>query len=289
MNGLTELGRQGFLDGSIDWDTDTIKIGLLDPVATTDTAIKAITGATAATPIVVTCTAHGFANGDLVYIDNVGGNTAANGLWKIANQAANTFELTDPVLGTNVVGISAYTSGGYAVNYGPSTVSDMYDDVSACIVGTDQTLGTKTVVAGVADAADPSWSVVAGGNVVRLIVIYKDTGTPSTSRIIGYLTGKHIVTVAAAAAGSATSVAVDPLTNAIPNGAVLAFSNGRTATLTAGANAGDRTLTVSALANALAAGNRALAPITSSNFPLTTNGGPVGVTFDNGPYKIFKL
>lgn len=289
MNGLTELGRQGFLDGSIDWDTDTIKAGLLDPVAATDVAIKAITGATAATPIVVTATAHGFTNGDLVYIDNVGGNTAANGFWKIANQATNTFELTDPVLGSNAIGLSAYTSGGYAINYGPSTASDMYDDVNGCIVGTDQTLGTKTVTAGVADAADPTFPTVAGGSTVRAIVIYKDTGTPSTSRIVGYLTGKQIVTVAAAAAGAATSIAVDPLVNGIPTATVLAFSNGRTATLSAGANAGDRTLTVSALANALSVGNRALAPITGSNFPLSTNGGNVGVTFDNGPYKIFKL
>lgn len=29
-NSLYDPGREGFLDGSIDWDTDTIKVGLID-------------------------------------------------------------------------------------------------------------------------------------------------------------------------------------------------------------------------------------------------------------------
>lgn len=288
MNGLTELGRQGFLDGSVDWDTDTIKAALIDPV-TPDVGIKTITGATAATPIVITATAHGFANADLVFIDGVVGNTAANGYWKIANVTANTFELTDPVLGTNATGVTAYTSGGFAVNYGASAAGDNYDDINASVIGTDQTLGTKTVAAGVADAADPTFPSVTTGSNVRLVGIYKDTGVQATSRIIGYVTGRFIVTVAAVANVSAVSIAVDPLLNGIANGTVLAFSNGRTATLTALANAGDRTLTVSALTNALAVGNRALAPVAASNYPLPTNGGPITVQFDNGPFKIFKL
>lgn len=74
--------------------------------------LKAITGATNATPIVVTSTAHGFANGQLVYIERVGGNTNANGRRLVANVAANTFELQDPTTGLNVAGNGAYTSGG---------------------------------------------------------------------------------------------------------------------------------------------------------------------------------
>lgn len=53
----------------------------------------AITGATNATPIVITSNGHGLSNNDLVGILNVGGNTAANGIWSVANVAANTFEL----------------------------------------------------------------------------------------------------------------------------------------------------------------------------------------------------
>src|SRR6266550_8917026 len=95
VNALFEKGREGFLDGTYNW-TQAISAALLD-LNTADVGIKAITGATNATPIVITATAHGFTNGDLVFVDGVGGNLAANGLWKIANVAANTFELTNPV------------------------------------------------------------------------------------------------------------------------------------------------------------------------------------------------
>jgi hypothetical protein len=97
-NVLFEKGREGFTDGTLDWDTNSFKWMLMD-LDTADVGVKAITGATNATPIVITATAHGFTNGDLVLIGKVGGNLAANGIFKIANQAANTFELTDPITG----------------------------------------------------------------------------------------------------------------------------------------------------------------------------------------------
>lgn len=71
---------------------------------------KTITGATNATPIVVTATAHGFSDGDAVTIQNVTGNTAANGVWIVDNPATNTFELQGSV------GNAAYVSGGEAVS-----------------------------------------------------------------------------------------------------------------------------------------------------------------------------
>src|SRR5262245_42514387 len=126
-NTLYEKGVDGIMDGTVDLDTNTIKAALLD-LNTADVGIKAITGATNATPIVITATAHGFTNADLVLIGAVGGNQAANGIFKIANQAANTFELTDPITGTNVTGTGTYTSGGYAVNLGPSASGDNLDD-----------------------------------------------------------------------------------------------------------------------------------------------------------------
>lgn len=77
---------------------------------------KTITGATNATPIVITSNAHGYENGDTVYIANVGGNTAANGYRIVKNKAANTFEITD-LSGTNVAGNGAYTTGGTSTRY----------------------------------------------------------------------------------------------------------------------------------------------------------------------------
>jgi hypothetical protein len=286
-NVLFEKGREGFLDGTLDWDTNTFKAALLD-LDTADVGIKAITGATNATPIVITATAHGFTNGDLVLIGKVGGNLAANGVFAIAGVATNTFNLTDPITGTNVVGSAAYTSGGYAVNLGPSTSGDNLDDFDAAVVGTAQTLTSPTVTQGVADAADVTFASVSGAT-VEAVLIYKDTGTASTSRVAALIDGRHTVTCAAQAATSATTVAVERLAAGIPNGTVLTFSNGASATLSALANAGDRTITVTALAAIITAGSRADSPATSSGLPVTPNGGSITITWDNGANRIFKL
>ncbi len=77
-------------------------------------ANKTITGATAANPVVITSTAHGYADGDEVFISSVAGMTELNGKYYIvANKAANTFELTD-VDSNNIdgTGFTAYSSGG---------------------------------------------------------------------------------------------------------------------------------------------------------------------------------
>lgn len=66
-----------------------------------------ITGATNATPIVITSNAHGLSNGDQAEITGVPGNLAANGTWIVANKTTNTYELTGSV------GSGAYTSGGW--------------------------------------------------------------------------------------------------------------------------------------------------------------------------------
>ena len=74
-------------------------------------AVGTITGATNAGPIVITETAHGRANGSLVNISGVVGNTAANNTyanpyWIITTIDANTYSLNGSV------GNGVYTSGG---------------------------------------------------------------------------------------------------------------------------------------------------------------------------------
>src|SRR6266480_5102768 len=158
-NSLFEKGREGFLDGTLDWDTQTFSAALMD-LNTADVGVKQITSSTNATPIVVTSTAHGFTNGDLVYIADHLVNLAGNGVWKIANVAANTFELTNPVSGTNVVGSGVGGATGYAVCLGPSASGDNWDDFDGTVIGTKQNLTSPTVVSGVADAADVTFTSV---------------------------------------------------------------------------------------------------------------------------------
>ncbi len=65
-----------------------------------------ITDATNASPIVITSEKHGLANGEEVTIDEVRGNFAANGKFKVANVTKNTFELAGSK------GNGAYGGGG---------------------------------------------------------------------------------------------------------------------------------------------------------------------------------
>lgn len=66
-----------------------------------------VTGATNASPIVITTSAaHGLPTGAYVKIASVGGNTAANGSFFITSTGSTTFSLTGST------GNGAYTSGG---------------------------------------------------------------------------------------------------------------------------------------------------------------------------------
>lgn len=166
---------EAFIKADIDLEVDDIRI-----MAAGSAAGKSITGATNATPIVITSTSHGFSNGDRVLISRVGGNTAANGLFVIANVAANTFELTDPVTGSNVAGSGAYTSGGNMLNM---TTLDFENDVTSAVVATTSALGSKTFTNGVFDHADPTFTAVSGSNIYWFIW-KKHTGVTSTSNLI---------------------------------------------------------------------------------------------------------
>jgi hypothetical protein len=85
--------------------------GTLLNVGTANGSTKTITAATAASPVVVTSTAHGLFNGSVVTISGVVGMTELNGrAFTLANQATNTFELR----GVDGSAYTAYTSGGIA-------------------------------------------------------------------------------------------------------------------------------------------------------------------------------
>jgi hypothetical protein len=104
-NALYAKGRQGFLDGSIDWDTDNIKVVIVD-------------------------------------------------------------------------------TADYTVNL---ATDDNLDDIP--VAAREETSGNltgKTVTDGVADADDVTFTGTAGDG-CEAVVIYKDTGVASTSRLIAYI------------------------------------------------------------------------------------------------------
>lgn len=109
-------------------------------------ATKNITGITAANPAVVTSNAHGYSNGDEVYIASVAGMTQLNGRWfKVANVAANTYELKYKD-GTNVnsTGFTAYSSGGTSARV--YTISSPYQDTHLFQINYTQSADTLYLV-----------------------------------------------------------------------------------------------------------------------------------------------
>lgn len=94
---------------------------------------QSITDVTQANPGVVTIAAHGYSNGDEIYLDNIVGMSELNGRnYIIANVTTNTFTLQD-LFGNDIdtSGFTAYASGGavdtiYEVAT-PYSASDIFD------------------------------------------------------------------------------------------------------------------------------------------------------------------
>jgi hypothetical protein len=136
----------------------------VDSGLTLDTPLT-ITGITKADPGVVTATAHGFSDGDLVRIVRVKGMTEVNGKsYKVANKAANTFELNDPEDATiDTSAFTTYSTGG-EVRKKVTAVSGLThlegETVQVFADGATQT--TKTVASG-AITIDSAASVIHVG------------------------------------------------------------------------------------------------------------------------------
>ena len=78
-------------------------------------ATVTITGATNATPIVVTAAAHGLVTGDAISISGITGNTNANGYFRITRLTADTFSLQNYSTGADIAGNGAYGGTPVAV------------------------------------------------------------------------------------------------------------------------------------------------------------------------------
>lgn len=106
----------------------------------------------------------------------------------LLNQAAGTAAI-NLSSDTNIkVALVNIASGTNAYTY--SSSHQYFSSVTAAVVGTSQTLTSKTVnspVSGVFDAADVTFTSVTSTNVVGALVIFKDTGTASNSPLIAFL------------------------------------------------------------------------------------------------------
>lgn len=127
------------------------------------------------------------------------------------------------------------------------------------------------------DCADVAFGSLESGQTVKAAIVYRQTGasdaTPADDELLLYDDGKISVVAAADAAGAATTLWVQPLEADLPSGGTAVFG-AVTATLTAAASRGDRSLAVSALSGAITAGTTAVDVATTSILPAVLQNGP---------------
>ena len=105
----------------------------------------------------------------------------ANGLYDAARAA---FLNGDIVWTNDDIRAILIDTGTYTVNL---STHDFLDDIpGGARVATSSALSGKTSAAGVADANDVTFSAVSGAT-VEAVVLYKHTGTESTSNLIAYM------------------------------------------------------------------------------------------------------
>jgi len=140
-----------FVYSSSTGDTYTVELGDLYAefiragARVTETA-KVITAVSQANPAVVTSVAHGYANGDDVYLAGIVGMTELNGRrFRVANKTADTFELqyTDAT-NVNSTAFGAYVSGGTAARV--YKITTPYVEADLATIGYGQDAGVMTLV-----------------------------------------------------------------------------------------------------------------------------------------------
>ena len=80
----------------------------------------------------------------------------------------------------DTIKVAAVSSG-----YTYSTAHEFLSDLGT-IVGTTQTLTSKSITDGVFDAADIALGALAAGSTIKALAVFKDTGSASKSPLIAY-------------------------------------------------------------------------------------------------------
>lgn len=85
-------------------------------------------------------------------------------------------------LSSGTVKVALVDTGTYTY----SSSDQFYSSVSSAVVGTPQTIGSKTFTNGTFDGADVTYTAVSGST-VEALVIYIDTGVAATSPLVAYI------------------------------------------------------------------------------------------------------
>jgi hypothetical protein len=280
---MHRLLRKGLerLYGGGDWSSMTGVATLLNIASggPTDTHVKAITGVSTATPSVITVgsTTGWLADHELAFY-GVGGVPQMNQTFRLKSVlSGTTFDVKTLDDGLDVVGTGSYTaSSGIVVNL---SMLDVVGDVNAARVGTDIAIPSKTLTDGNLGCNPLAWAAFTGA--FSAAMLSEAVSGDTTDNPIIWVDGRAKVILASAASTSDTTLRISKLDVDLPIGAVLAFSNGISATLSSGASAGARTLAVNAISGGIAAGHEAEPYQTNPGFPGSSSGSTFTLTFAN--------
>ena len=132
---------------------------------------QSITGATNATPIVVsTSLAHGYSTGDVIQLSGATGNSAANGIWKVTVTSSTQFSL-DNSSGNGTYGSSGVISPMFCRTI--KTASALVQPIASFAPLRTASLGTRASWVGSTNVSTSliSGGVIAKGGVLDLIAI----------------------------------------------------------------------------------------------------------------------
>ena len=179
VKGMTQINNRSFIVASKDTNT----FSLVPDANAISAGISAITQAN---PAVVTATAHGLADGDKIYIDNVAGMTQVNGLvFTVAGKTTNTIQLS----GINSSGYGSYTSGGNIrhVENGSSHTAYISGGTArvetTSITGLDHLEGQVVSILG-DGAVQPNKTVASGAITLTTKASIVHVGLPYTSKLV---------------------------------------------------------------------------------------------------------
>jgi uncharacterized protein (TIGR02217 family) len=114
VGGMTQVNNLYFTVTVVDADNFTIGVNTSGYTAYTSGGSAIKYGITQTNPVRVNADAHGFTNGQVIYLNGAGGMTEVNGIaFTITNVATNYFELS----GINGTSYTAYTGSASAYKY----------------------------------------------------------------------------------------------------------------------------------------------------------------------------
>lgn len=115
------------------------------------------------------------------------------------------------VLDTDTIKVSLLSS-----SYTPNLATDQFfNTVSSFVIGTPQTMGGISITGGVFNGSAVTFSSVSSGSTVKYFLIYKDTGTSTTSPLLVLIDTTTGVTLPFATNGGDITFTPDSGTNKI--------------------------------------------------------------------------